>query len=569
MSIAISVREYRGCERADVTVSTIALLAGLNGAGKSSFMDAAASALSQSPLPSFIKKKDAKLLVRRGADKAKVTAVMDKSAITVKLPDAELVSDGPPIRVSQYASGLVSVVDLSDRDRRKVLAEYLDAEPGEDDLRDALTDLDLKPETIKEIWEFIKLNGWDNAHTKWQEAGARAKGRWEQVTGEKYGSKKGASWLPQNWDEELGGATTTALADVVAKAKTDLETALKSTAVQEDRIEQLRADAANITKLTEDKERAQTKLTALTKTQDEAEAAYKALPKPPADESHPSCPHCGADVMVMQIGGGKYKLDKPKQLTAKQREKMDAALTEAHAKATEAMDAVSEAQVELNRISGALADATDAKAQLEKIEAQQKKGNTGADVEKCRETLAKAEGNLKAFQDERQATQLHTEIMSLAGIVNALAPDGLRKRRMTRAIEKFNAELLRPIAEKASFNEIKLDEELQPTYRGTLYGLASASEKFRVKTVLQIAMAMLDKSQVVLIDGADVLDQPGRNGLFEMLSKLTIPSIVAMTLSSPDKAPDLEQAGLGQTYWIMDGMCKPLRGGESSRQAAE
>jgi hypothetical protein len=88
--------------------------------------------------------------------------------------------------------------------------------------------------------------------------------------------------------------------------------------------------------------------------------------------------------------------------------------------------------------------------------------------------------------------------------------------------------------------------------------LCSTSEQYRVRAVLQVAMADLDHSAMVVLDAADVLDGPTRSGLFALLVEASMPALVCMTLSRREQVPDLAAAELGASYWIEGGVAQPL-----------
>jgi len=88
------------------------------------------------------------------------------------------------------------------------------------------------------------------------------------------------------------------------------------------------------------------------------------------------------------------------------------------------------------------------------------------------------------------------------------------------------------------------------------YSMLSASEQYRVRTVVQLTIAQLERASLVIIDGADILDQPARGKLLQTVLKNGIPSIICMTHNKPDTAPYLAAANAGQTYWVSDGTCR-------------
>ena len=70
----------------------------------------------------------------------------------------------------------------------------------------------------------------------------------------------------------------------------------------------------------------------------------------------------------------------------------------------------------------------------------------------------------------------------------------------------------------------------------------------------------MDGADAMIIDRADILDRQGRNGMMKMLIGLGIPCLVCMTILDPkkDPPPDLAARGKGITYWVEDGVAKPL-----------
>ena len=54
------------------------------------------------------------------------------------------------------------------------------------------------------------------------------------------------------------------------------------------------------------------------------------------------------------------------------------------------------------------------------------------------------------------------------------------------------------------------------------------------------------------------LDAPTRSGLFSMLGQAELSAVVCMTLSRREQVPDLARAGLGESYWLDDGVLEPL-----------
>ena len=54
----------------------------------------------------------------------------------------------------------------------------------------------------------------------------------------------------------------------------------------------------------------------------------------------------------------------------------------------------------------------------------------------------------------------------------------------------------------------------------------------------------------LVIDGADILDKAGRNGLLRLLLAADRPSLVCMTMATSEDMPDLRGNEIGHSYWI-------------------
>ena len=268
------------------------------------------------------------------------------------------------------------------------------------------------------------------------------------------------------------------------------------------------------------------------------------------------CPHCGEGLV---IDGGKImpppeNLPTQAEIDTRQAEIADkqkevAVLEAEHAKVAELWKSVGRE----------LAEATRAKSTLEKNPAPE---GEYKDVEECRERVRRAEARLTAFLSRREADRIHTNIEANQSVIDVLAPGGLRAQKLAEAVQSFHAGHLAVPCKDAGWQDTTLDDDLRPTYGGRPYSLLSASEQYRVRAVLQLAMAKLDGSDMVVMDAADILDRHGRNGLMKMLIAASIPALVGMTIADPDKTPppNLAASGRGSTYWIENGVIEPLYG---------
>ena len=565
--LTISVRDFRGCERADLQVSPIALVSGLNGSGKSSILRAAGAALSGRPLPAGTHKKDADVLVRSGASGGSVTVSVDGGSCRTSWPAADPSMDGDAPRASVFATGIDSVLWLDDRERARVLAQYMKADPNRDDLAAALHDADVSEEQIGKAWELVERHGWDGAAEKAKTDGAAAKREWERLTGEKYGSAKAGAWAPTGWTSDLSGLSAEALQQQIEAAKTNHEKAVRAEAVGAERLAQLAEQAGRLDSLKKQLRDAQTGAAQAKTAEDEARAALNALPPVPDHESVSRCPCCDASLAVKVVGAGKYRLDQVEAVNDAEKAARQQAITTAQAALAEATSLSNRLANDVRSLDAFVLQAEQSKAEHDKLTKEAGAIGAAGSVDEAKAELFRAEGRYKAAKIKASADALHVEIGIQMAVVKALAPEGVRKRKLSNAVESFNGGILEPLCDAAGWKAVTLTEDLAAQFGGRPYPLLSDSEQYRVRVTLQLAMARLDGSSMVIIDGAEILDPAGRNGLFGLLGETGLPALVGMTVAAADKAPDLSAHDLGATYWVEKGTCRPV-GTAAKKEAA-
>jgi hypothetical protein len=143
----------------------------------------------------------------------------------------------------------------------------------------------------------------------------------------------------------------------------------------------------------------------------------------------------------------------------------------------------------------------------------------GIDTAAAKQGLERAQHRVAARRQKKEADDLHQKIAGNDALLDILAADGLRAKKLAHVLELFNLAQLGRLSRAAEWNLVTIDAEMNLAYGGRRYALLSTSEQYRVRAVLQLAMAQLDGSQMVVFDAADVLDGTTRSGLFAMLEK--------------------------------------------------
>jgi hypothetical protein len=583
-----TINNFRGLASASLDLTRICLLAGPNEAGKTSASQALAAALTGEPVPiTGVKKTQAGLLVRSGTASGSVTLTGANGATTITWPAAKVKTEGQAPFASHFATGLQSIVNLDDKERVKVLTEYLKATPTRADLAASLVSMNLPETVIDQLWKLIETQGWDNAASQIKEKGARLKGQWENITGDRYGSKKGDSWIPEGYDNELMGQSETTLQAIVTDARDAMEAAIATDAVDDSRRGDLEAlaallpertsnrdsvaavvlDNATVTNLDQQVRNAMVDVTAAERFRDTIKVELTALQAPPTAASKTKdrmfCPECKTMLRVKGEVLERVADEQPQLVDTAAIEAKTKALTDAEKAITECTAIRHELQAkyktaseahtaaviahskELTEAERLVKESTDAQAEL----AIPAAAPSTVSVDDCRTTLALAEKRLKAFTQKHEADRLHVAIGNNAELLSKIVPEGIRGDVLTRALKGFNDALV-PICKAAGWRTVALEPDFLPTYGGTIYLLLSESAKFRVRVILQMGMALIDKSQALVIDAADILDKGGRNGLFKAVKQVALPCMVSMTIDSKDLVPNLAKAGFGQSYWL-------------------
>lgn len=569
----IKIRRLGGIEHADLSGDKIILVAGPNGAGKTSILRAVGAALARDPAAGFAKKA-AGGMVRAGFEAGGAQVIAATGKIELAYPKATVTTEGEkPPHGSAYAAGMGDILALNDKERVSVMAQYLGATPVKDDLAPALADAKIPLAFLDPVWLSIYMDGWDAAHVRAKDKGANLKGQWEATTGENYGSAKAEKWLPAGWTDDIGAKSVETLDGEVTTARTALEQAIGTVAVRADELDRLRASAAGVPELQIIFDAAKLAVEIAKAEFETAEAAFAALPPLPGDQGA-ACPHCGKGIKIT-VKSAPDLLASPYQTTieaiAEAPKFTPAQLKKAREDHASASGAVGRTRAAWNgarqafqTAEQAAEDARHAQQRIDEIGDAAEKGNA-LEVERARESVRAAEAALDVFKKKSTADRLAAGITVNQELVHVLAPDGLRRTVLTRAIEKFNKERLDPLAQAAGWGPIDVQPDLSIAFRGRT-ALLSNGERWRVRAAMQVAFAQIEGASLVVLDEADILDGQGRNGLIRMLLAAKVPALIGMTYAKPGDAPDLAKAG-GVTYWLQGARAVPLAEAIGARAA--
>jgi hypothetical protein len=178
-----------------------------------------------------------------------------------------------------------------------------------------------------------------------------------------------------------------------------------------------------------------------------------------------------------------------------------------------------------------------AAAKLAEIQANPREVVTQEMVDDAKNILAAARLKLQQSQTYLDALELSGKVFGLDSLSDLLSPSGLRKTAMDKVFSK-----LRDLVTHFSCGSGYMLDLEQLRISTTLNGLEvpwsmmSGADRYTGNVVMQLVIAHLSASSMIICDGADIAIGPGRTGLIGMLLKSGITSLVTMSQTEAEYA---------------------------------
>lgn len=549
----IIAKNFRRIERAELAGGPIVFVGGRNGNGKSSILMGVGLALTGWALPPGRSKKDAARMILRGHDEGAVSVILAEGAARATYPKGEVTFDGT-VKVSTIAAGLHSLPRMQPDEVAAVLGPYLGTGPSLSDIIDACRDAELPTELSGALWTSIEKVGWDQTLLLAKDKGAKTKGFWERTTGKpKWGSKVGASWRPEGWLPDMVAADESEIAEkhqAVIKAR-------DSSAVGAAEMERLAKEAEGL----EDRQKAAADAAEAVQAAEadvaKAEAARKALPDPDAHAGDLPCPHCGGLLKLERIDAGSQKLvaaADDKKPTAEALKRMRVEIARADGTVANLRSAVVSAKQSKIAADVALARTQDAADALAKATEQAKA--EPVDLAALEAELSRMRWEFSLVNTAKEAARYHMLIEQNALLQGMLEPEGLRKTVLVRSLDKFNTEHLAPLCDGVGWPRVAINADLSVRFGEDDWFDLGESHRWLAERIIQIAIAKLDGSGVVIMDGADICDADNRNKLFGLIMQQPgVEILVGMTMNRPELMQPMVKAGIA-SFWVENGITK-------------
>ena len=588
-ALRLQVRNILGVRTADLPLSGVNLIAGRNGAGKSSLLEAAACAMLQTArVRGITTKRAAASVVHHGAEEGVAALSGDGVPILrVRFPAAEIEQTGAPIPpISRAASGIASFIDLTPEQRMAEIIDRFEAKATREDLYQFLAQhegtanlreiilreaTDTEPARTALDWAVDAMfarteeSGWDAVWKSGRETNTKLKGQWEHASGRKYGSKVAREFLPPLL---VPGETYSLPAHeaAVARAKARLEQLIAAGGVADHERTLLQEEADRLPVLEAE----------MGELESQAQAAEALLRKAVAEQNKPTaaidvralivCPKCRANIRAIRVSTGTglstgngtvYEcVDLPSEAEQEQQ-------AEIAREIQKRIDEGRKALEENGRAKAAKAmEIRASKDARNKIVASEGKPMRDEEaITAQREAVASAEAMMKAVEQYEGAKKIYGQIMQHTAFVEALEPSGVRMAVLRRKIDALNSELAN-VCTLAKFEPVSVettDAEMEVFYGDRLAKLASKSERWRAEFAFAVVFAMRERSPVLLLDEFDIINNDDRAPVVMALKKLGLNALICMTAKARDKdVPNLKRANLGATWWMENGEMTPL-----------
>jgi hypothetical protein len=408
------------------------------------------------------------------------------------------------------------------------------------------------PALVEALWAEIELHGWDAEWKAAAEHGTKLKGRWEGITGGRWGSKIAKTWCPSplipGETYNLGAAR-----ERQTEAQAHLEALLGHAAVAAADIEALEERAERLVAAEEELATCRTTVAAFVKQCEDIVIRKNAKGAPVDTSTLPGCPHCGEKIRIVQDATRKYvHLEKaPPPVPKEELRAARDAIRKWDEEIRDLSDLIDENGASAAELGGEVKACQAAKAKLLDIKARPKVGPEQVNI--ARGQVADAARQAEAIDAFQRASAIYEDWSKHVVLIEGLSPEGIRKTVMNRKLSAINGKLGEFCA-VAKFNDAALTEDLDCEYDGRPYGLLSESEKWRVDLVLACLFGQQEHSRLLVLDRFDVVHPQARPGVLMLLRHVGIPALVAMTAREGSAVPDLEKAGFGARKWFNEGV---------------
>lgn len=562
----ITTSNFLGARAVDLELSKpVSLIAGKNGAGKSSIRDAIALAFT-ADLCRVSLKKDAAALITEGGESCFVEVATSADTYGVAITGAGKISD--TMAGKETPAALPYVLDaqrfarMTDNERRQFLFGLMGVKLDGQAIKQRLLDKGFDEKRIEQILPILRA-GFDAAAKEAASKARDAKAGWKTATGgETWGKEKAGKWQPAALPDDAEKAATRYENAIDKRNAIDAELSASQQELGAAKAEQKRQHDAESKRFELHEQASKLDRINAKLARDEAEliewqakvettrmqAGTAPDPKAPGEYLLRGLAVVADEFLVLSnnypevewpsdlINRAAKHLSDYKSLHGWPHSSKEQTATEAAAKADAIaklpeyenamallqrsvangkrdLAAAEQAAATLKELDGLKANADTSAAEAKVADLTEKRNAWQADADKYKDIadkFARRETLIK------QVTQLHADVMAWTEISDALAPDGIPADLLAEALDPIN-EHLRLSAANAEWEPAQINADMSITYGLRNYTMISESEKWRADAMIAEAVSHISGMKLLVLDRFDVLDMKGREDLLYWL----------------------------------------------------
>ena len=516
-------------------------ITGMNAVGKTSIATLVGAILTGYDNPAGGNSKQ-KIYLKDDADAGSATVQMGDEPITSwnALTGEMSVYESKYKRPHSAAVGLIDFCSSMTPAQRTALWEQFFLPPKK--ILKKQIEKQLKPhlneELLKSIMTTVDDSEIDVVQKTYEARAKEEKRYWMRVTGETWGSAKGADWLPPHWTSDLDGKTQKMLKQQLqfetdelqsvhveqAITRADIESAkdaIKEADELDEKIADLRLKAReHKPALDEQKAKIDDVTTHLN---DAKSKRNQHLYNKPRKSKTKNCPDCGAvliDTGDKLISFNEEHFKTQVEIWEEEEKILAASIND--------FDAQLFAIRKINEINKNVFDDVVAQGkelvQRQKILREQSSLAGAEPTEDNRKQIEaienKIEGirhNLRLIEKREQAKQHHDNIIDYTLIAKIVGPKGVRAMSMQENMTRFDT-MLESIARITGWPRVQLDKTYAVSIDGRSFlKLCAETDRLRAQYTLQIALARFTRANAVILDGVDHLDDANQFTLADLL----------------------------------------------------
>jgi energy-coupling factor transporter ATP-binding protein EcfA2 len=564
-----------GISAANIAVNKpVLMLAGANGAGKSSIAEAIKHALVAECDRVALKKEFNKLL-HNGADAGHAIIGTSLGDYAVLLPEGKQTgAEGLPFGL-EYCLSPARFAALTAAEKRAFLFKLMGVKVTTQAIIAKLASRGISVGDIEAIGPHL-ASGFEAAHKEAQSKARDAKAAWRAITGETYGAVKAADWTAPA--VEVDGA-------LLAETQAQIEAADGIIAELNGQLGALNEQAKNVGKANANMHKRNEKLESLrehagkfARIQDKLnrdaddlavwEAKVAAIEGARQSQDACGCPACG----VMLVWKNHELIEAESMATGTED---DIVKLPEYTKARDLLrSAVANGQRDLAAAENAArtldelekepapevvsADAITLKISEVKIELATTKSKRQEVADQLAHFQQVERESKAAAQKTKQAKFHHDDVVAWDFMADQLAPGGIPAELLVEALAPF-CEVFNEFAGLANWHELYIPDSMELYIGDRPYLLRSESEKWRADALIALTIAKISGAKVVVLDRFDVLDLQGRADALYLLDELAESGDVetAIVLGTL-KALPAQLPGNVQAAWVEAGAVKTL-----------